>query len=100
MIRSKLEIYIDILRVLAYRSPSKLTQIMRKANVNCRVLKECLVFLVEQNLVEERIVSKDKVVYAITKRGITVIGCFKELKQALHITEDATNKSADSLLIF
>jgi predicted transcriptional regulator len=34
MRRSKLEMYIDILKVLAHRGPLKLTHIMYKANVN------------------------------------------------------------------
>jgi len=44
MRRSKLEMYIDILKVLAHRGPLKLTHIMYKANVNCSVLKEYLDF--------------------------------------------------------
>ena len=36
MRRSKLEMYVDILKVLAQRGPLKLTHVMYKANVNCR----------------------------------------------------------------
>jgi len=42
MRRSKLEMYIDILKVLAHRGPLKLTHIMYKANVNFRELKQVL----------------------------------------------------------
>jgi len=83
--------YIDILKVLAHRGPLKLTHIMYKANVNCEVLKEYLDFLLKQNLIEERIVSKNRVVYAVTQRGITVLKCFRELKMALPIVEEARN---------
>jgi predicted transcriptional regulator len=48
MRRSKLEMYIDILKVLAQRGPLKLTHIMYKANVNCSVLKEYLDFLIRE----------------------------------------------------
>jgi hypothetical protein len=54
MRRSKLEMYVDILKVLAHRGPLKLTHVMYKANVNCSVLKEYLDFLMKQGLVEER----------------------------------------------
>ena len=92
MRRSKLEMYIDILKVLAHRGPLKLTHIMYKANVNCSVLKQYLEFLTKQNLVEERIAGKRRVVYAITPRGITVLKHFRELKQVLPIIEEARNR--------
>jgi predicted transcriptional regulator len=92
--RSKLEMYVDILSVLAHRGPLKLTHVMYKANVNCSVLKEYLDFLIKQGLVEERTAGKQRVVYAVTQRGITVLKYFKELKQVLPIVEEARNQSA------
>ena len=91
MRRSKLEMNISILRVLAQRGPLKLTHIMYKANVNCSVLKEYLDFLTKQNLVEERMVGKSRTVFAITQKGITVLKQFRELKQVLPIVEEAKN---------
>jgi predicted transcriptional regulator len=84
--------YIDILKVLAHRGPLKLTHIMYKANVNCSVLKEYLDFLLLQNLVEERAAGKQRIVYAVTQRGITVLKYFRELKQVLPIVEEARNR--------
>jgi predicted transcriptional regulator len=92
MRRSKLEMYIAILRVLAHRGPLKLTHIMYKANVNCSVLREYLDFLIRQNLVEERTVGKSRLVFAITQRGIIVLKYFKELEQVLLIMEEARNR--------
>ena len=89
MRRSKLEMYVDILKVLAQRGPLKLTHVMYKANVNCSVLKEYLDFLLKQGLVEEKIVGKRRVVYAITPRGVTVLKYFRELEQVLPIVEEA-----------
>ncbi len=80
--------YIDILSVLAHRGPLKLTHIMYKANVNCSALSEYLDFLLKQGLVEERSVKKNRIVYAVTQRGLTVIKSFRELKQALPIAEE------------
>ena len=73
------------------RGPLKLTHVMYKANVNCSVLKEYLDFLTKHELVAERVVGKERVVYAITERGITVLKYFKELREVLPIVEEARN---------
>jgi predicted transcriptional regulator len=92
MRRSKMEMYIDILKVLAQHGPLKLTHIMYKANVNCSVLKENLDFLIAQNLIEEKVTvkrrNKTKISYAITDKGRTVIRYFNEVNVALHITDE------------
>ncbi len=88
MRRSKLEMYIDILKVLAHRGPLKLTHIMYKANVNCSVLKEYLDFLIKQGLIEERTIGKRRIVYANTQKGITVLKYFRELSTALPMVEE------------
>ena len=92
MRRSKMEMYIDILRVLAKNGPLKLTHVMYKANVNCSVLKANLDFLINQNLIEEQITikkrNKTKIRYAITEKGRTVIGYFNEINVALNITNE------------
>lgn len=85
--RSKLEIHVDILSVLARHGPLKLTHTMYKANVNCRVLRQYLDFLIKQNLVEKRAAGKRRVVYAVTDRGITVLKYFRELRAVLPIAE-------------
>ena len=93
MRRSKMEMYIDILKVLAQNGPLKLTHVMYKANVNCSVLKEYLDFLIKQNLIEEQVTpkkrNKTKISYAITERGRTVIRYFNEVNMALQITSEA-----------
>ena len=89
MRRSKLEIYIDILDVLALKGQLKLTHIMYKSNVNCKVLKEQLEFLLKNSLVEERMLRKEKVVYGITPKGIKVLKYFREIEQVFPIKEEA-----------
>ena len=81
--------YVDILKVLSQRGPLKLTHIMYKANVNCSVLSEYLEFLLKQGLVEERILKKNRIVYAVTQHGLTVLKSFRELTQALPIIEES-----------
>ena len=94
MRRSKMEMYVDILNVLAHRGPMKLSHIMYKANVNCSVLNDQLDFLVKQDLVEKRTIKKGNTVFAITKRGITVLKYFRELTQVLPIIEENRRKTA------
>ena len=93
MRRSKMEMYIDILKVMAQNGPMKLTHVMYKANVNCSVLKQNLDFLLQQNLIEEQITvkkrNKTKIRYAITEKGRTVIKYFNEVNRALQITEES-----------
>lgn len=85
-----MEMYIDILKVLAKNGPLKLTHIMYKANVNCVVLKQNLDFLIKQNLIEEQVIlmkrNKTKIRFAISERGRTVIKYFNEINIALNIT--------------
>ncbi len=97
MRRSKLIIYVDILNVLAHRGPSKLTHIMYKANVNCNVLTDYLDFLIKQALVEKRTITKMRVVFAITQRGINVLKYFHELTQALPIIDETRNQTTPLL---
>ena len=65
---------------------------MYKSNVNCSVLKEYLDFLIKQSLIEERLIVKGRVVFAVTQRGITVLKYFRELQQVLPIIEEARNQ--------
>ena len=87
MRRSKLEIYVDILKVLAYNGPLTLTNIISKANVNLNMLKDYLGFLIKHNLVEERTSKKRGSVFAVAQHGITVLKYFRELEQMPPIIE-------------
>ena len=88
MSRSKLEMYIDVLDILAFKGPLKLTHIMYKSNLNFNVLKEQLDFLIKNSLVEERIVKRGRVVYALTQKGTSVLKAFREIKQLFPIEEE------------
>ena len=88
MRRSQLEMHLKIMEILNHVGPLKLTHVMNKANVNCSILKECLDFLTKQGLVEEKIIGKERKVYAITQLGLKVLEQFRELKEMLPIAED------------
>jgi len=83
-----MEMHLDILKTLAQKGPLKLTHIMYKANVNCSVLKEYLDFLTQQELVEEKTIKKERIVYTITEKGLTVLKYFRELQIMLPINEE------------
>ena len=79
MRRSKLEMYADVLEILARarnfasQGSIELTQLMHKTGLSERILKQHLNFLLRQNLVEKQNLSKDKIFYAITERGLKVL---------------------------
>jgi predicted transcriptional regulator len=82
--RSKLETCLSILETLASDGPLKITHVMQKANLNCIVIKNYFDFLIKQNAVEEKFVGKkNRIVYAITTRGLYLIRCFKELNHVI-----------------
>ncbi len=83
MRRSKLEIYVDILKALAHTGPLKLTHIINKANVNGVVLTDYLNFLIEKGLVVERTTKNRGTVFAVTQRGVNLLKIFREVTQVL-----------------
>jgi predicted transcriptional regulator len=100
MRRSKLEMYIAILSVLANKGPLKLTHVMYKANLNCTVLKDNLDFLIKQELITERTIRKEHTVFAVTQRGINVLKYFKELTKALPIIEETQSQTNRTPLLY
>jgi len=87
--RSKLEIRVDILKILASQGPKKLTQLVHKTNLSQSVLEQHLDFLVQQDLVEEQNLGKDKIFYAITGRALCmhacIVGCACALKPSTYL---------------
>ena len=100
MRRSKLEMYIAILSVLANKGPLKLTHIMYKANVNFSVLRDDLDFLIKQKLVEERTIKKEHAIFAVTQRGINVLRYFRELTKALPIIEETRSQTKRAPMLY
>ena len=88
MRRSKLEMHLAIIKTLAQKGPLKLTHIMYKANVNCSVLSEQLDFLIQQNIVQEKKLKKERVVYELTEKGFSIIKTFRELQTLMPIVEE------------
>jgi predicted transcriptional regulator len=88
MRRSKRQMYVEVLEALALYGPMRLTRITYKANLNWSLLKPILKDLMKKNLVEERALKKNIVVYAATNAARTTLLRFKELSQILPIMCD------------
>ena len=82
---SKLELYIEILKIIGRQRLVQLTAIQEKTSINLDCLKERIAFLVEQGLIEQRNTT-NQLVYKNTQRGIRVLKYFRELKQMLPIS--------------
>ncbi len=97
MRRSNFEMYIDILDVLSTK-PLRVTRITYKVNMNCNLLKKYLNLLMSNGLVEERILNKRQIVYALTKKGLSALKAFREIKQVFPFSEEekATEKMFSS----
>ncbi len=81
MPKTKLEMYIGVLRILAQNDSLKINNVADELKISNDELKIYLGFLLKQCLVDEQKLSDKRVVYLITHRGIIVLKYFKELKQ-------------------
>jgi predicted transcriptional regulator len=85
MRKTKLEMYVGFLKILAQNDSVKTTNVADSLSVKTHELKIYLAFLLKQGLVEELKLSNNRVVYLITQRGRRVLKYFRELKQELPI---------------
>jgi predicted transcriptional regulator len=83
--RSKLELYLDILKILSHNMPMKPTEIMYGVNVCYRFLELYLDFLVQQDLIERKAVNGRRTTYVITQKGLNTLGKYEELKKTLSL---------------
>ena len=97
MRRSKLELHLDILRVLNDGRPMNPTQIMYKVNICYRFLENYLDFLIKQNLVERKTSDGCRPKYAITQKGLDLLKNYGELEQVLQIDRRQDTKTEGSL---
>jgi predicted transcriptional regulator len=89
MKRSKLEMYIDILKVLTQSGPLKLSQLMNKSNFNGKMFKEYLDFLIRQDFVEELTANKNTQIFIVTQRGKFVLNYFLKPSQEISVMEES-----------
>jgi predicted transcriptional regulator len=83
MPKSKLEIYVDVLKIIAQNYWFGASKIAVALKIGTKELKICLTFLVKQGLVDKRKVCNYRIVYLITLQGVKVLRHFNEPKQEL-----------------
>lgn len=93
--RSKLEIYLDVLKVIK-QGTNKPTRIMYGANLSWKLLQNILSSLVDQSLILEidTSESRDKrtnTIYDITNKGESVIRYFERAKGLIEVDEPDFN---------
>ena len=93
--RSKLEIYLDVLKVIK-EGTTKPTRIMYGANLSWKLLQDILNSMVNQDLIEEIDVSESRdkrtnKVYQVTTKGNSVIRYFDQAKGLIKVDEPNFN---------
>ena len=83
IIKSNLELHVDMLRDLEYHGPMQISNICEKTKIDELTLKKHLEFLVKNGLVEKQPMNKVIVLYVITERGQMLLNLFLQLNDDL-----------------
>jgi predicted transcriptional regulator len=75
---SRLELYLDALKILEQGSSKNSADLLNEFKLDCDTMKERLSFLVKRRLVEKRC-SREQVFYKISKKGKNILRYFNEL---------------------
>lgn len=75
---SKLELYLEILKTIENKNPTKIETIKKHTNLNENFLSHAITFLEKQHLIEKKI-GKDPKTYKSTPRGQRLNKYFAEL---------------------
>jgi predicted transcriptional regulator len=97
MQKTKLEIYVCILKIINQNGSFETGHVVDALNISTNELNSYLAFLLKQGFVEESKVENDRLVFLITHRGIRVLEHFKELKQKLPTIGTYDHKVTHSL---
>jgi len=97
MRRSKLETYESILESLV-NEPLTLDHLAYQTNLNCVSLQTSLDFLVQNGVIEERVLGNETQ-YAITDRGITVLKTLSFEKYLQQVTRSIKTMDDASQII-
>jgi predicted transcriptional regulator len=88
MPRSNLEIYVNILEVLAAHNSLNLTSIMYEANLNNKTAKGYIDFLVTNELVNVTSLNKKRSSYMLTPKGNLLLKMFRKLKNTFKLEDN------------
>jgi predicted transcriptional regulator len=85
--RSKLIIYLDILKVLRRNGPMNPTGVMCEVNACFMYIEQYLDFLIKHQLVEKKVLRKGRAIYTITEKGMALVRTYEELEKVLPIAD-------------
>jgi predicted transcriptional regulator len=94
MRRSRLEIYIDIMRAIGV-GRTKFTRVMYDSNTSWQVLQDNLRSLIKSGFVETQQIGKRKI-YRLTDEGVALVNNYKKIENSLFVMsreEHAPNNS-------
>ncbi|MEM2936190.1 MAG: DUF4364 family protein [Candidatus Bathyarchaeia archaeon] len=94
--RSRLEIYLDILRVIN-RGIKKPTRIMYSTNLSWNPLQEILNSMIKQGLIQRQD-TKNRKQYEITEKGKSALRYFDKAKELITAEVGETGKQVYPLL--
>ncbi|MEM3627059.1 MAG: DUF354 domain-containing protein [Candidatus Bathyarchaeia archaeon] len=80
--RSQIEIYMCILRALAFRS-LKLTHIMQEANLSYMKVKKNVALLKQRGLIEEQVKHDGDSYFRATPEGLAVLSSYEKIEKSL-----------------
>lgn len=96
--RSKIEVFADVMKVVAEEREIRRTHIMYKANLAWKVLKEALDFLEEKKMLKSE--SKDTGLFvSLTDEGYGVLRRFSELEEIFTTPTVLASQQEPSVLI-
>jgi predicted transcriptional regulator len=87
-----MEAHLEILKILAQKRGTQLTELMYHTNTNCGVLKEHLKFLNRKECIIEQTLKNKIIVYDISDKGLRVLKHFNELETILSTNKPQTIK--------
>ena len=88
MERSKLSIYIDVLKVLFNTGPLKTNQLIFETMLKEDELSKIIDFLLKLQLIEKKVKRKNEMLFSITQKGIRALTFFKDVNLVIHNTKE------------
>jgi predicted transcriptional regulator len=95
--RSKIEVFADIIKVVADEGEVKRTRLMYKANLAWKVLKEALDFLEKRGILKSE-EKEARIVMTLTDEGYTVLNRLRELESFFSSPMPVENSRGQQLL--
>lgn len=81
--RSPIEIYVDIIRAVAFR-PLKITHIMQSTNLSYAKVKKDIVWLKNKGLVEEQVSDYGELCFKASVEGLSLLNDYERMKEKLY----------------